>query len=101
MTFCNHLNDNGSGDACNSYAITVSVEDDDTGSGITSTVVTVFNNFDPLLANLTNISPDCGHAFMDVDAVTIVATFTDFGLLHTHTLSIHWGDGITTIGSVV
>ena len=38
---------------------------------------------------------------MGVNAVTIAASFTDVGVLDTHKVSINWGDGITTIGSVV
>ena len=94
-----YLDDNGSGDASNSYTINVGVQDDDTDTGSISALVTV-NNVNPVLYGQTNTSPDCGHTFMGVDVVSIAAAFTDVGLLDTHSVSINWGDGITTTGTV-
>ena len=54
-----------------------------------------------MLAGLTNSSPDCGDAFMSRDPVTLSATFTNIGSLDTHRVSIDWGNGVVTTGTVV
>ena len=95
-----YLDDNPTTSAIDVYTIGVALTDDDNGS-ISSSTTTTITNVAPVLASLTNSSPDCGYAFMGVNAVTIGASFTDVGLLDTHTVSINWGDGFTTIGSVV
>src|SRR5262249_36117874 len=62
------------------------VTDADGAQTIADAVVHV-KNVAPVLANLTNSSPD-GSAFMGKDVVTIAATFSDVGLLDTHKVTI-------------
>ncbi|MCC6508299.1 MAG: hypothetical protein IT423_04280, partial [Pirellulaceae bacterium] len=78
--------------------VTVMVSDG-TNINTAQTTVTV-NNVNPLLASLTNSASSCCNAFMGVDTVTIAASFTDVGLLDTHTASINWGDGNVTTATV-
>lgn len=58
-----------------------------------ATLDVTVNNVAPILSTLTNSSPDCGQAFMGVDAVTIAVDFADAGTLDTHSVLIDWGDG--------
>ncbi len=77
-----------------SFPITVLVTDKDGnfGSGATSVVV---NNVPPTLGALNGpilILPNLTYTWTD--------TFTDPGILDTHTASVSWGDGTTTAATV-
>jgi parallel beta-helix repeat protein len=72
------------------YTVTLSVFDDDGGSGFDTITVTV-NNVAPMITTLTApVDPvQLGNP------ITADAEFTDPGFLDTHTASIDWGDDIT------
>ncbi|WP_193789042.1 PKD domain-containing protein [Zavarzinella formosa] len=89
--------------ADNGANLTFEVDITETASGNQDSQTTSFNvlNADPVVSGLTNNSPDVGGVFAGKgQPVTLSASFTDPGLLDTHTVSINWGDGITTAGVV-
>lgn len=84
------------------YNITATVSDDDLGMGnanVPVTVVVSTTNFPPVITSLINTSPDCGDA-KEGQSVTVTAHFTDANTLDTHTVTIDWGDGTITAGTV-
>ncbi len=78
-----------------SFIVGLKVTDDDGGVGTDTLVVTV-NNVAPTIISLTGpIDP------VEVNtAVSITGTFTDPGILDTHTATFDWGDGATCDGTV-
>src|SRR5207245_949058 len=82
-----YLDDNPSGTASDVYAISVTVTDDDTGSGAAATSVTV-NNVAPSVTSLTPAS-----SINENDVHAAPPTFTDDGTQDTHTVVIGWGPG--------
>ena len=70
------------------YTVLVSVEDDDGDVGTTTFTVTV-NNVPPVVEAGDDQEVDEG------DTVDIAPTFTDVGVLDTHSATIDWGDGVT------
>jgi hypothetical protein len=83
-----YLDDNPSGTTSDTYNISVSVVDDDTGVGASGQTVTV-NNVAPVL-NITGPT----NGILNVP-IKFVADFTDIGTLDTHEISVNWGDGTT------
>ena len=77
-----------------SYAVTVTVTDDDGAVGSNSLTITV-NNAAPAV----NAGPDQTGAPGDTIALA-PATFTDAGVQDTHTATIDWGDGTVEPGTV-
>ena len=77
------------------YTVTVSVKDNQGAIGDTTSTITV-NNVNPNVSAITApISP------VQVGTqITASASFTDPGVLDTHTASWEWGDGNTTTGTV-
>ena len=75
------------------YTVTVTVTDDDGGVGSGSFTVTV-----------TNVAPTVWTASdvtgVEGSAVQFAATFSDPGVLDTHSALIDWGDGSTSAGVV-
>ena len=69
------------------YTVIVTVEDDDTGVGSDSLVVTV-DNVAPELANVTVSTPIDENGF-----ATLSGEIIDPGTLDTFTLTVDWGDG--------
>ena len=72
------------------YEITVYITDKDTLTGESTTTITVSN----VLPVLT-VEPPASPVF-EGDAVNINGSFTDAGVLDTHTAEIDWGDGNIT-----
>jgi len=82
------------GDNGKHYVI-VTVEDDQGQSGVVAARVTV-NNVSPSVGTITAPSSP-----VQVNtSVSASASFTDPGVLDTHTASWDWGDGNTTVGTV-
>jgi PKD domain/RTX calcium-binding nonapeptide repeat (4 copies) len=86
-----YLDDNPSGTASDVYPISLTLTDDDTGTGTTSTMVTV-NNVAPTIMSLTPAS-----SINENDTFTLSGTFHDPGTQDTHTVVIDWGEGTTII----
>lgn len=78
-----------------SYTVTVSVTDNQGATGTGTAAVTV-NNVAPTVGTVT-VTPSPAHIN---SAVTASASFTDPGMLDTHTATWNWGDGITSTGTV-
>ncbi|MBW1788200.1 MAG: tandem-95 repeat protein, partial [Deltaproteobacteria bacterium] len=81
-----YLDDNPTGTPQDSYTISATVTDDDTGSDSASTTVAV-NNVVPVLAL------DAVSAILENGVATLTGTITDPGTLDTFTLVVNWGDG--------
>ena len=75
-----------------SYHMTVTVTDDDGGTGTGELAVTVVNAPPAVGAIVAPIEPVLIGTTIDLSA-----TFTDAGIDDTHTASIDWGDGTTTM----
>lgn len=86
-----YLDDNPSGTPFDSYTISVTVTDDDTGTGSDTQSVTV-NNVAPAITTFVTDSPFCGSADEN-EMVTATLEFTDPGTLDTHEVIVDWGDG--------
>jgi PKD repeat protein len=82
-----YLDDNPSGTASDTYVVTVSVTDDDTGAASASTAVTV-NNVAPTIASLNGAT-----SINENDTFTLSGTFFDPGTQDTFTLAVNWGEG--------
>ena len=89
-----YLDDNPTATASDNYTVTVTVTDDDLGVGADTTVVRV-----------DNVAPTV-EAGIDIEIVALdlvslaPATFTDPGVLDTHTATIDWSDGPVVAGAV-
>ena len=75
------------------FTVTVTVTDDDQGSTSTTFQVTV-NNVAPAVETPDDLTGNEGQS------VDFVGTFTDAGVLDTHTAEIVWGDGASSIGQI-
>jgi len=69
------------------YTVTVTVKDDDNGAGTDTAVVTV-NNVAPASVTL-NATPA---VINENSSTTVSGTFTDPGILDSHTVVVTWGD---------
>ncbi|HEX7184807.1 MAG TPA: Calx-beta domain-containing protein [Thermoanaerobaculia bacterium] len=76
------------------YTLDLCVTDDDGGTGCAPIPVTVLN-----VTPAVNAGPD-RLTYAGEDASIEPVTFTDPGVLDTHTATINWGDGQTTAGTV-
>jgi PKD repeat protein len=94
-----YLDDDPSGTSSDIYTVTVTVEDDDGGSDIESTTVTV-NNLNPVVT-LTLDQPNDQFILPTVHGLNFTGNFTDVGTLDTHTAVWDWGDSTTSGGTVV
>jgi hypothetical protein len=81
-----YLDDSPGGTPSDTYPISVTVTDDDTGSATASTSVTV-NNVAP--ANVSLNAP----TIAENGTATLTGSFTDPGTLDPHTVVIAWGPG--------
>ncbi len=89
-----YLDDSPTGTGSDTYAITTTLADDDSGSD-TATGSVIVNNVAPVIRNLVSSALDVGDA-REGQPVTISGAFTDIGTLDTHTATIDWGDGTTS-----
>jgi Ca2+-binding RTX toxin-like protein len=94
-----YLDDNPTATKTDIYTVNLIVTDDDTGSNPGSTQVTV-RNVAPVITAHTNSAPQSVKA-REGETVSVSGAFTDTGTLDTHTVSVNWGDGVTTGGTVV
>jgi hypothetical protein len=87
--------DNPAGQPNGSFPITVTVTDNHGGQGSGASVVQV-NNVAPAVGSIT-----APQAPVQINtAVSASASFTDPGILDTHTALWNWGDGSTSAGTV-
>jgi Ca2+-binding RTX toxin-like protein len=93
-----YLDDNPTGTPQDTYAIGLTLTDDDTGQA-TATVSTLVKNVAPVLTSLSTSSTSGGPA-REGEPVTISGTFTDVGTLDTHTVTVDWGDGTVAPAAV-
>jgi len=89
-----YLDDNPTGTGSDTYAISATLTDDDSGSD-TGTVNVTVNNVAPVITNLVSSAPDIGDA-RELGLVSITGAFADIGTLDTHIATIDWGDGTTS-----
>ena len=89
-----YFDDNPSSTGSDTYAITATVADDDSGSDTATADVTV-NNMAPVITNLVSSASAIGDA-AEQELVTITGAFNDVGTLDTHNATIDWGDGTTS-----
>jgi hypothetical protein len=82
-----YRDDNPSGTDGDFYTITVSVADDDTGTGSGNTALRV-NNVAPLLSNVAITSP-----IFPNETVILTGNMSDIGTQDSFTLMVDWGDG--------
>lgn len=85
-----YLDDKPDGTASDPYTVTVLVSDDDLGSVAGTSKVTV-NNVAPSHVALS-LDKTSIH---EKDTIKLAGTFSDPGVLDTHTVLIDWGDGST------
>ncbi len=76
------------------YSANVTITDDDGGVGTATFLVTV-RNLAPTILTAGNLTGTEGQS------LNFSATFTDRGVLDTHTATVSWSDGTQTIGTVV
>ena len=90
-----YLDDDPSGTESDVYTVTVTVTDDDTGSGIAQAPIVV-NNLSPTV----DAGPD--QTATEGAVVSLVGVlFNDVGTLDTHSATIDWGDGSAIDAGVV
>ena len=89
-----YLDDNPTGTPSDNYIISLTLQDDDTGTDTDSATVTV-NNVDPTVEAGEDVTFECC-----VDEIPVNANFSDPGWLDTHTAQIKWGDGTIEPGIV-
>jgi hypothetical protein len=93
-----YLDDNPTGTPLDTYAVTLTVTDDDAGSGSDSTTATVSNVPPTVTASFAATTVSCG-----TGNATLEVSFTDPGIRDTHTATIDWGDGspVQSLGLVL
>lgn len=86
-----YRDDNPTGTAADGYMISVTVTDQDDGSGTAGANVTV-NNVEPVIQVFES---DATFAVKgeEGEPVTVMGSFTDVGILDTHSAMVDWGDG--------
>ncbi|MGE0758997.1 MAG: two-component regulator propeller domain-containing protein, partial [Pirellulaceae bacterium] len=94
-----YYDDDPTGTPDDSYTITVSVTDDDTGVDVTTANVQVLN-VAPVIVSFDSTGSQVGHKSV-ANPVDAQATFSDVGLRDSHIATFDWGDGQTTAGLVI
>ena len=87
-----YLDDNPTGTAFDTYAVSVTVTDDDTGADSGGTTVTV-NNVAPTVADV--VAPIDPVAAGSPSPVNVTSSFADVGTADSFTVVWNWGDGDT------
>ncbi|MBC8351189.1 MAG: hypothetical protein H8E66_04335 [Planctomycetes bacterium] len=88
-----YLDDDPSISSSDTYTITATVTDDDSGQDTDALDITV-NNVAPAITDITSGAEKCGTAHED-DPITLDLSFDDIGSLDVHTVEIDWGDNET------
>jgi hypothetical protein len=90
-----YLDDNPTGTASDSYTVTATVSDDDSGSVSQATSVTVAN-VDPIITEIVvPIDPQ------PLGSISVSAPFTDVGTQDTHSCTIDWDDGAGPVAATI
>ncbi|TWT89872.1 hypothetical protein Mal64_02540 [Pseudobythopirellula maris] len=91
-----YIDDNPSGTPVDSYTITLTVTDDDTGTDSASVMINT-SNLPPVFDPIADPTVDEGAVFTltpeVMGALAPIVSFTDPGTNDTHTATIDWGDG--------
>jgi PKD repeat protein len=90
-----YLDDNPTDTPSDVYSVSVEVTDDDGGSDIESTTITV-NNVAPVVGVIDPGQPNDQFILPAVHELGFVGPFTDVGIQDTHTAVWDWGDLSTT-----
>ncbi len=93
-----YLDDNPTSTPFDVYNIKVTIMDDDGLANMTGTSITV-NNVAPVITSFNAGAPSDGNAKEGVP-ITATGSFTDVGILDTHTAVIDWGDGTSSAATV-
>ena len=86
-----YLDDNPTGTPQDTYTISVTLKDDDTGQDSDS-VTTLVKNVDPVITDFSS-GATFDNKHEEGEEVTFTASFTDVGTLDSHTATINWDDG--------
>jgi hypothetical protein len=89
-------------DAAFTLTIQATATESSNGDAATTTAllsVTV-HNVAPVITSLTNSASTLGGTIQG-QTVSVSGTFTDAGILDTHTAVINWGDGTTSTGAII
>ncbi len=90
------LDDDPTATASDDFTVDITIDDDDTGSDTASSPTITVNNVDPVIDTLS-VTPS-----IDEDGtVSLGGTFSDVGVLDTHTVSVDWGEGLPEAATVV
>ncbi len=90
----------GNGTPQDNLKLFVQVVDDDTGEGHAASQVTVHNE-PPLIATSTLTFDVVYDNLGNVAQVQLRGTLRDHGTQDKHAVIVHWGDGVTTVASVI
>jgi hypothetical protein len=93
-----YLDDNPTGTPQDTYNISLSLRDDDSGSD-SAAVSTLVKNVAPVVTAFTSDAVECG-AKREGDTVHVTGDFLDVGTQDTHSATINWGDGTTTNATI-
>jgi hypothetical protein len=93
-----YLDDNPTGTPQDTYNISLTLSDDDSGSD-SAAVSTLVKNVAPAIAAFTSDAVECG-AKREGDTVHVTGAFIDVGTLDTHSATISWGDHTTTVATI-
>ncbi len=94
-----YLDDNPTLTPQDTYNISLSLRDDDSGTD-SDAVSTLVKNVAPTIAAFTSDAVECG-AKREGDTVHVTGSFIDVGTQDTHSATIDWGDGTTTVATIV
>jgi hypothetical protein len=89
-----YLDDNPTGTPQDTYNISLTLRDDDSGTDTGAASILV-KNVAPFVAAFTSDAVECG-AKREGDTVHVTGSFVDVGTQDTHSATIAWGDGETT-----
>ena len=94
-----YLDDNPTGTSQDTYNISLTLRDDDSGTD-SDAVSTLVKNVAPVVTAFTSDAVECG-AKREGDTVHVTGSFIDVGTQDTHSATISWGDGTTTVATIV
>jgi hypothetical protein len=94
-----YLDDNPTATSQDTYNISLTLSDDDSGADAAA-LATLVKNVAPVIVAFTSDAVECGDK-AEGDTVHVVGAFTDVGSQDTHIASISWGDGATTTATIV